>query len=137
VRQVNSSLRQSKLITDNTSPAHYLFRIYDEVKGCPIDPIGCVLFTVEIYQHSKRESEPTEAEFNQAIDIVRREYAKVYGPKALQNAMGRWANWLIYLTPINGIIDAGDLGTVTVRSDGNEEYEGPPKPERKDRKKKK
>jgi hypothetical protein len=39
--------------------------------------------------------------------------------------MGRWSNWLMYLPINSGRIDGGDLGTVTVKGDGDEEYDGP------------
>jgi RHS repeat-associated protein len=122
-------------IMDNTSPTHRPFQEFDNSNmfWCVIDPFACLLFRQEVKTHTDGESTISSSELNQAINDVRENYRKVYGDKALNNAVGIFSNALLIFdnAPINGSssrpsgIKVDNLGAVTVYPDGREKYEGP------------
>ena len=73
-------------ITDNVSPAHRDFQVFDN--SALAMPTGVACWSIEQYIHSDQEDrEPTETEMNEMVDTLRKYYRQVYGEMAYREAV--------------------------------------------------
>lgn len=119
---------------DSTSPKHAPFQLYDDelLLDCPLNPFACYCFYQEMEEHKADEATITPEQLRQSIQLVRENYRKVYGDRALEQAVGIFSSLLFLFNKyvidgrqMPGTVKIDDLGTVTIRGDGKEEYKGP------------
>ncbi|MBK7706127.1 MAG: RHS repeat protein [Acidobacteria bacterium] len=116
-------------LTDNTSPTHRPFQIYDDsdLQECAtlLNPFSCYAFWSSMDRHSEGESFIFNVDLQAAITAVRNNYRSAYGEKALKDAVGIFGNaryvfgqnafgLLIDGQDNPDMVDLGNLGTVTV-----------------------
>ncbi len=122
-------------ITDNISPSHKDFQVYDDSKMwlCTLfAPFFCKEYWDAMDQHMQEEETITEDELNRAVTAARINYRKVYGENALRKATGifngstlRFMDFILRGNERPDQIRVKNLGTVTVRANGSQHYEGP------------
>ena len=125
-------------IMDNTSPAHAPFQLYDapNFTGTPsIDGMLAYIWAQEMRAHAAAEAAISEAQLNSAVSAVRAQFKKVYGQELYNRAVpGLFQNATFLLIGGKPTVNAGDLGTVTIRADGSQGYQGPLTPDKPRRK---
>jgi len=116
-------------IMDNTSPAHMPFQLYEglSLKGnVYIDSMLISAWIGGLWEHSSREASISDAQLNGAISAVREHFKNVYGETLYRQAVPLlFENATFSVVDGKPILNAGNLGTITVHPDGTMQYEGP------------
>jgi RHS repeat-associated protein len=122
-------------IMDNTSPAHNPFQMYYGLHlagGSYIDRLLILSWAYDVMAHTNAESSISDAQLNGAISVVREHYLRVYGKAMYSRAVPPFFQSATFIM-VNGspMVNAGNLGTITVRPDGSQDYDGPLIPKKK------
>ncbi len=121
-------------IMDNTSPAHMPFQLYDapDLTGIPIiDIILIDNWRRELREHTQTEASISDSQLNGAVTVVRDHFKKVFGKATYDNAVpALFQNATFSIVAGKPIVKAENLGTITVRPDGKQDYKGPLTPHR-------
>jgi RHS repeat-associated protein len=132
--------RAAHTMMDNTSPAHAPFQEYGGLQttygillGLDVGLFG--VWLRESYRHAQAEANINSAQLNYAVSSLRSRFEALYGTERYQQAVpSLFRNaWFIVIDNRVRQITVPDLGTVTVRSDGSQEYEGPLEPKRQEK----
>lgn len=132
--------RAAHTMMDNASPAHAPFQEYGGLRDTNgmVTALDVGLFIAwlwENYRHAQAEASINSGQLNYAVSGLRSRFEALYGTERYRQAVpSLYRNaWFIVIDNRVTQINVPDLGTVTVRPDGSQEYEGPldPKSKRK------